>query len=35
MDLENKKFRGSISNRICPACYEKEWEFLYNCGRVG
>jgi hypothetical protein len=32
IDLDNKVFRGNISNRICPDCVRKEWKFYFNKG---
>jgi len=29
-DSDSKVFRGSISNRICPECVEKEYRYFYN-----
>jgi ribosomal protein L32 len=33
MDEDNKMFEGSISNRVCPRCVKKEYNFLYYQGR--
>lgn len=32
MDSDDKVFRGSISNRLCPDCVEREWKFYWNKG---
>ena len=33
IDTKDKMFRGSISNRMCPECIEKEYQWLYGKDR--